>query len=70
MGDKELHAHTRKYGDSQIPTINDPIKNFNAFLSLENCEQFIEKQNHTDRVNKIREVLTTYIRETEFLYSK
>lgn len=46
------------------------IKGVSAYLSLENCETFIEKQTHADRITKLRTDGLAYIRETEFLYSK
>lgn len=33
--------------------VDASIKTVSAYLSLENCESFIEKQNHQDRIAKV-----------------
>jgi len=66
MSDKENKKQSTKPNE----TIEAPIKNVSVYLSLENCEQFIEKENHADRIAKMRTEGLAYIKETEFLYQK
>jgi hypothetical protein len=47
-----------------------PIKNVNVFLSLENCEKFIEKENHQARIAQLRKEGLSYIQSTNFLFDK
>lgn len=44
------------------------IKNVSAFLSLENCEKYIEKENHLARITKLREDCLSYLQETNWMY--
>lgn len=44
------------------------IKNVNVILSLDNCERFIESENHKTRIAKLRTDGLKYIQETSWLY--
>lgn len=44
------------------------IKNVNVLLSLENCEKFIEIENHKARVASIRTEGLKYLQETAWMY--
>jgi len=42
----------------------------NVFLSLENCEKSLERENHNARITKIRTEALAYIKETEWTINK
>ncbi|CAG9804199.1 unnamed protein product [Chironomus riparius] len=48
--------------------IHPAIKNVSVFLSLENCEKFIDKENHSARITKLREQGLSHLQETNWMY--
>lgn len=44
------------------------IKNVNVFISLENCEKFIEKENHQARITKLRTEGLNHLQDTNWMY--